>query len=391
MTVKSCLKPGWARRGEGYQASRQACAANDPSPDLNRLMIDKALALGTGQDLTPSERCLMAALLAHLDVAGTAAGQTCVWPGAARLRALLCLGDSTLRRLKAALEEKGYIMRRYDRRNRPLAEGAIDLKPFLLKVPNILAELGHTEAELRSYRHDARTEWSQASSEESAQAPADKRPNRNLPSDTIVRHVGHGETDLDPVSQDCALAGRLHPPLASLPTHHDDRNRRLTESAEVILGTSRGPKLLDWARRRHGDAAILALAIAAENPKLRDRAGWFGWFATSAETPDLTGNAEALLASSARKSVHVALPPPTPKAPQFKQLFESFERLTDRGVVASYLACADLCPDEDGSLRINLPTRTAEERLRHRHGEAIRLAAMEAGYTRVTITGPKRE
>jgi hypothetical protein len=391
MTGEPCLKPGWARRSEGYEASRRACAVDDPIPDLNRLMIDKALALGTAGELTPSERCLMAALLAHLDISGTSAGQTCVWPGAARLRTLLDLGDSTLRRLKAGLEEKGFIMRRYDRRNRPLPEGAIDLKPFLLRVPNILAEMGHTEAVLRSYRSDAAKEWCEEPPKESARAPADERPTRNPPSHTPVRHVGEDKPGVDPASEDLRLAGRLHRPLAALPSHTEEREAAIAATAETILGRSRGRKLFAWAQRRHGDTAVLALAIAAENPKLRDRAGWFGWFATSADTPDLAGNAEALLAASKTRTTREPLPQPEPPDERFRGFFDIFEGLTDRGVVSSYLAGSKLQGEPCGPLTIHLATRTAEERLRQRHWKALGLAATEAGFTEVTLAGPKRE
>jgi hypothetical protein len=351
-------------------------------------MVDKALALGTGELLTPGERCLMAALLAHLDISATSDGQTSVWPGAARLTRLLGIGESTLRRLKSALEEKGFLLRRYDRRNRPLADDAIDLKPFLLRVPALLASIGHTENEIRTYRSEKRAEWCErAETEMSAQAPGVERPIRNLPSQTFVRTVIDEKEELaqSPMSDEAAMAVRLHPSLTG-------ENAQSPDSlAGSLFGEERGGRLLAWARRRHGEKAILALAIAAQDDRLRDKAGWFAWFATTAETPDLTANAEALLKRRRGETGGPAISVSVPKEPLHARFFEAFEAKAGRASLSSYLSNATLSGAAGGALDISLPTRLAERRLKERFLSAITEAALEAGFTAITISGPRRE
>ncbi|MCQ8185998.1 hypothetical protein [Parvularcula maris] len=319
MNAQPCPKPGLARRGGRYEEQVAACASTSVPLRLNRLMIDKALALGTAGELSCQERCLMMALLAHLDVAATAGGETAVWPGSARLCVLLGIGESTLRRLKSSLEEKGYILRRYDHLNRPLRGGAIDLKPFLLRVESLCEELGHTTAQLNEDKNALRAERYDHRLEESAPALTSERPIGNPPQETSER-TPVAEEELEMVRE----AERLLPGIAGDPE----------ASAEKVLGHRKAASLWPWAKRRHGERALLALAIAGTSPHIESPPAWFGWFATSAAgaEADLEGLAEKLKRSAPQQKAAPALPQ------ELEELATAFADLVGWDKARSYLA-----------------------------------------------------
>jgi hypothetical protein len=283
-------------------------------------MIDKALALGTGGELSCQERCLMMALLAHLDIAATAGGETSVWPGSSRLCTLLAIGESTLRRLKSSLEEKGFILRRYDHLNRPLHGGAIDLKPFLLRVEELCSELGHTVRVLSEEREARRSERYDQRQDRSAQASVSERPIGNHSPQTSERTpIKAGEEEV------AGEAERLMPGITADPE----------AAAEKVLGRRKAASLWPWALRRHGKRAVLALAIAGTSPHVESPPAWFGWFATSASgaDADLEGLAEKLRRTSPQSGPGAA--PALPS--ELGGLAEAFGARAGAEKAASYL------------------------------------------------------
>lgn len=359
MTMKLCRKPGFAKRAEDYEETVSLCQSTRSDAGLNRLMIDKALALGTAQDLTPQERCLMMALLAHLDVQGTAADETAVWPGAGRLCTMLDIADSSLRRLKGSLEQKGFILRRYDHRNRPLKKGAIDLKPFLLKVPDLLASIGHTISKDQTGTEARYAERCEHRPIESAHPPKVERVyKRNPPTEISERTTS--EIRKDDVA---VLAEALLPSVTSNPDGH----------AIKLLGERKGPRLWSWAKRRHGERAALGLAVASTNPKVNDPAGWFGWFATTSTEVDLEGLGESLLR-------HRPSPLPAIEDPLVVQLIDGFAKEAGHAAATSYLAQAEAVASE-GTLYLAPAGQTAKHRLAARFDGELSTAAEGLGYT----------
>lgn len=367
MTAQLCPKPGLARRGEGFAEEVERCRKNHPRADLNRLAVDKALFLGTSGLLTPQERCLMAALLAHLDIAETAAGHTAVWPGAKRLSSLLGIGESTLRRLKASLEDKGFILRRYDNRNRPLKEGAFDLAPFLLRVPELLETVGHTDATVRSRRSYQMAERSDCL-DLSAQEPDHERPTRNPPiqiSDGVSpesrKDSKRDDSGLDTARTIFALPAEAEPPVIWA---------HLEGVATDAFGPGHAKRLLVWAKKRHGWRMATALAVATRHPDIRDPRAWFGWYATTAEDVDIEAMAKGL-----------SSPDPDPKLPDWGEddmgaLGRAFARLAGDGAAKSYLAGVGLTSSRDG-IDILCRSRLARTRLLDRYRDPLAKAVLE--------------
>ncbi|MEM9838513.1 MAG: helix-turn-helix domain-containing protein [Pseudomonadota bacterium] len=380
MNARICLKseasPGFAKRAESYQATVEACTNRAADPTLNRLKVDKALALGTADLLTPQERCLMMALLSHLDIAGTAAGDTCVWPGSTRLCRLLGLGESTLRRLKASLEQKGLILRRYDHHNRPLNKGALDLKPFLLRVPELLAAIGHTDTDLTACKDKARSERVDHRSNQDAVPLTFERPiKETFHSDiserpvTLFESKGVAPTNINDGVEERQLAAVIAPELTNDPL----------KAASELFGSTRGPRLWAWATRRHADRAELALAIAAKSAKVRDRTAWFAWFATSSADVDLRATARDLLPSETAIS-------PTEKRPigLAGELYDAFIDEAGDGPAVSYL-CGARARAFGDMISVSVQSRLAKRRLQTELEQSMHAAAAKLGFESVRL------
>jgi hypothetical protein len=367
MNATACPKPGLARRGASYEAQIVACAQGTVPLKLNRLMVDKALALGTAGELSAQERCLMMALLAHLDIAATAGEETAVWPGSARLCTLLEIGESTLRRLKASLEEKGFILRRYDHLNRPLNGGAIDLKPFLLRVAEICAELGHTEKEHREARKTARSQRYDHPAELSAIPPRNERPIGNPPQQTSERTSGEAVVEEVAVCTDTALAETVWPGISTSPE----------ETAATVLGNRKASSLWPWAVRRHGSRALLGLAVAGKAPHIADPAAWFGWFATSAKgaEADLEGIAKKLMQNELRD----ADAPPLVVPPELNGLLSALGHLVGNEKALSYVANGKVV-DRGGTLAFRAGGKMSYQRLTGEMAGAFAAAASKSGF-----------
>ena len=377
MTPQLCPQPGVARRRDGYEDQLIQCESEAAASTLNRLMVDKAIALGTGDSLTPQERCLLMALCAHLHIEGVAAGKTAVWPGAARLCQLMGIGESTLRRLKGSLEEKGFLLRRYDQRNRPLHGGSLDLKPFLLKVPEILAAIGHTEDALRAAGERKAAERADIDPTMGAQVLDTERATRNPPIDISERSlIGDQEAeDADyeahlPMTDASERADQLLPGVSTNPI----------KVAEELFGAKKAARLWDWAQKRRGVEAHLALAVAAKNPAIRNPEAWFGWYATTTVEVDLDGLAAAVPTEPAIQ---------VPSDPVLSRLFDAFAARVGEGAASSYLSEAKLS-DEGTHIVVNPANRIVARRLAERFADDLVEAGRDAGLGPVRLAaGPE--
>lgn len=381
MTGELCAA-GFARRSDDYDQELAKCRSETVPDNLNRLMVDKALALGTADVLTPQERCLMAALLAHLDISKTATDDTSVWPSTERLCRLLAIAPSSLRRLKSSLEDKGFLLRRYDQRNRPLKDGSIDLKPFLLKVSQLCEELGHTEKAIRDDRQSRHHERNDQRSDVIAHPLNHERPYRNPPQQTFVS----SDTDLLEEGGVCSLTKALLPDVFGPAVNVNDEIAHLRAQSVTLLGDERAPRLLSWAERRHGKRAALALAVAAISPKIRDRAAWLGWFATTTNPVDLEGSAEAIL-KARPKAIPAAVCEP---GSMRDRVLTAFKEVAGEEASASYLSQASLAL-EGATLVVTAPTRLAQNRLDGAYQSALMRAAEAVGASAIAVRrAPRR-
>lgn len=375
MTGSVCPKPGLAKRADNYEDHLALADRQTGHPELNRLKVDKALALGTADELSPQERCLMMALLAHLDIAATANGKTSVWPGSRRLCALIGVGESTLRRLKGSLEEKGFILRRYDRCNRPLKGGALDLSPFLARVEELCQAIGHTDREIgsavkkdRSERHDYRPKLS-------ARVPANERPIRNTQQDIHKRSpllILQGTKP--PKQSEEETAEFLCPGITEKPL----------AKASKLLGERKAKRLWNWARQRHGKTAYLALALATTDQSIKNPEGWFGWFATSSKDIDLREQITKLTIQMRKNA-----PPPTSDDPLHSALLSRMADDVGLDASRSYLSGAKISSGEGGRLLVRTSSRIAKQRLITRFAPVLEQSAKDMGFAGIEVSSPR--
>ncbi|MBL4907151.1 MAG: hypothetical protein JKX94_06835 [Sneathiella sp.] len=136
-TVETNIHDKGYRSGFAKRTTNDAKIPLDLPKELKAYEVQQAIALGF-PDLSPQERDLLQYYSAYLNLTDLNEGKTSVWPSSRLTCQLLGISGATLRRYKASLEHKGFIQRCYDRRNRPLEKGAIDLAPVLSQVKDLL-------------------------------------------------------------------------------------------------------------------------------------------------------------------------------------------------------------------------------------------------------------
>ncbi len=311
MNVQTCMKPGWAKRGGQFETLKRACEGAPPSP-VTRIDLDRAIAQGT-PDLSSGARCLLMFYASHLAVDDIKHNQTSVFPGAARATACLGVSPATLRRHKSELEEAGFIIRCYDRRNRPLEGGAIELSPLLMKIPAILAKLSANMEAQRDHWRSGRCP--DAASSLSAQERKDEplnKPKKSSENSFVDGRIegggGHqpaGSGPVAPIPADTTLIEQIlrHAPKlrAALPAEFEPADPMATGALRAVLpdlfpnesAASIGHTGL-WAEQRLGTAMFAAVAIAIEDPEVRRPAAYFGRLVTRAEGYDPRENLKRL-------------------------------------------------------------------------------------------------
>ncbi|MEM6415470.1 MAG: DnaA N-terminal domain-containing protein [Pseudomonadota bacterium] len=310
---------GVAKRADNFRDVARNGAEYQGYP-LSRLDLMRAAAIGTAS-LSDAARSLLTVYLCHLDTRRLSEGLTCVWPGNEAVGQAIGKTDSTIRRLKGDLEKAGYILRQYDRRNRPLEGGAIDLSPFLTAAPAILEDIEAKSAARKQAWADARKPASpKVVSISSGEAPKSARQNstRKLsdpclefsefekakegkpPINTrVIADAKQLILDQQAINQALDLSKRLKNEIdpegeGVSPTQAADR---IWEALPKLFPNdgahSLGHTFL-WCAKRHGAKAFLYLAVALEDPTVKDPRKLFGWFATHTEDIDLSRNLERI-------------------------------------------------------------------------------------------------
>ncbi|MEL6362349.1 MAG: hypothetical protein AAFR21_14830 [Pseudomonadota bacterium] len=375
---------------------------------VTRLALMRAMAQGT-PDLSDGARSLLAFYLCCLDTRRLGEGKTSVWPGNAAAGEALGKSDPTIRRLKGELERAGFLLRKYDRRNRPLDGDAIDLAPFLAEVPSILRQIEERAAARAAEREAARAaDASTTQAETSGEARKIERLNstsKNLDSCFENRIFEETKTD-KPKQNDGAVSEAkqaiqdgvtirqaldLSPKLkAALDPEGEGLSAQLAAQKiwEVLpdLFPNDGANSIShtflWCAKRHGAKAFLFLAIALEDPTTRDPRKLFGWFATNPEKIDVTRNLERI------RNKPKPLEPE--KQASLKLPGDPFENeiavaIAERLGVATYNAW--FAPKStryrstgDGKLIIEHESSIARERMANHFRAQLRVAAESLGY-----------
>jgi hypothetical protein len=181
---------------------------------------------------------------------------------------------------------------------------------------------------------------------------------------------------------------------------------------------------MQWGWARHGIRAVAMLAIALEDPKVRNPCSYFGWMATRSPdgAPDLRLNLARILREKgdippiettppprAEPVVDMGAPPSPPAAedagdplplmfapgvedPRWQAIDGELRRLIREGAYGSWFGRIGFHGLTDGVLYLSTPNRTSADRIKRDYIPAILVAAEAAGVfvDRVMMTVRKR-
>lgn len=391
---------GVAKRDPNF--AEVAARAGEFAPcALTRLDVDRALAQGL-PDLSDGEQRLLAFYFSHLSMVEVQNGRTCVWPGADLTQVELGKSGAVIRRRKAGLEEKGYIIRQYDGRNRPLDEGAIDLAPFLAKLPSILAAI--------QARRDARREAFHANRQMDVQtaktimnAQARKNEHQNSPPESSVCSTDFSEENLEEgrdsastsnaeqearqahqdaktVNQALSLSPQLRKLLApeNEPLSAIEALNRMPDALRTLFGSDRRGTALHtfkWALGRSGFEAFIQLAVALEDPMVKEPIRFFGKMATNAEPWDLTENIKRV-----REKNPAPMELDEPAGDQAKRFARILSASIGIGAYNSWFGSARTRYEFDGdTIRISVSSSFAADEIPNRFGKQLIEAVAKFG------------
>lgn len=415
-----CLKDedppeGVARRYDNFDETAERGGAYQGMP-ISRLDLARAAFQGT-PELSDGARCLLGFYLSHLDTKRLGEGITSVWPGNAAACEALGKKDPTIRRLKGDLEEAGFIIRKYDRRNRPLEGDAIDLSPFLIEVPAILKTIDARSAARRHAWQEARqADQSTARAKLSGDPLKNERLNstpKNL--DSCLGFEGFEEDKRGDMGLSTMVVADAKQAIGETKALRKalDLSPRLSnaldpENTGISVETAASkiwsvlPDLFPndsansishtflWCAKRHGAKAFLFLAVALEDPTTKDPRKLFGWFATNPEKIDLSRN----LARIKHKPKPVKPMDDTPILP-----FDSFECEIGAAIAAEMGAPAYnswLAPNSvrftvkgDNRVRIEHESAICRKYLLERYSEDLKAAARALGYDGYIVKEPE--
>jgi hypothetical protein len=237
------------------------------------------------------------------------------------------------------------------------------------------------------------------------------------------------------VRQELQAAMQVCPRLRPLLPDHVLANPANATPADTARIATAAPSLLpepernnglsmQWGWARHGIRAVAMLAIALEDPKVRNPCNYFGWMATRSPdgAPDLRLNLARILrekgdippietapapelepsenigatrSAALTKAVDEPLPlmfAPGVDDPRWQAIDVELRRLIREGAYGSWFGRVGFHGLTDGVLHLSTPTGLAADRIRHDYLPAIIAAAETAGVfvDRVVMTVRKR-
>lgn len=331
-------RPGFAKRAPNFDLVCQQAISWQPDDELTHWRVKDAVTLGT-PDLTMTERCVLAAYAAHLGQDRLVLGDAYVWPSAELIADHLSCSEATVRGARRSLEAKGYLVRDYNRANRPAGPKAIDLAPLVARLGE-LEDLVDAPRARRAARLDALNEHVVCLHEYRAQAPefshleqshlqGSKEPVREADTPTARnKFASRRPTAADPhnhhadstnqrasgapsaicsperasgfggalpgssehaemVRQELAAAAQVCPEIAPLVTPALIQNPASAAPAEVERWAELAGRLLPdpernndqtfrWAYKRHGPRALAMLAVSLSDTNIKNACRYFG-------------------------------------------------------------------------------------------------------------------
>ena len=454
-------RPGFAKRAPNFAEVCERAQRWRWQPGESVARIAGAVLKGT-PTLTLPQRLTLLLYVEHLNQDRLEQDIACVWPSSALIADYLGCSESTARAHRRALEAAGYMVRDYTRANRPAGVEAYDLAPLVARLDEMEAADAavreaaqarralYSEAVVFQRRNTARApedrrleqshENESSSVRERADAPSARswsprrratraehgqatgssteRPNRREDSAICspTRASGSGGASPAPsvraemVRQELLAAVQVCPRLAPLvpatvlanpaSAGPADAARIAAAADELLPEADRNNALsVSWGWRRHGPRVIAMLAIALEDPGVRDRCKYFGWMATRDPdgAPDLRLNFARIMRA---KGDIPAAPPaaalmdsPGAEDPKWQAIDAELQRIVRQGAYGSWFGRIGFHGITDGVLMLSTLSGVAADRLKRDFVPAILEAAEAAGEAveRVVITVRRSE
>jgi hypothetical protein len=371
-------RPGFAKRADNFD---EVCAQAEawrwrPGDSIAR--VAAAVLKGT-PTLTTPQRLTLLLYVEHLNQDRLEQDIACVWPSTGLIAEYLGCSESQARTNRRGLEAAGFMVRDYNRANRPAGLEAYDLRPLMAR----LDEMEAVDAAIREAAATRRALYAEAvafPTKYSAQAPGFRRLEQSqknfsypVPETDAGSPRSHTQTRPAPrsasgkaqgaspqpqrsgtvsaigspggasgfasvspgpsvhaemVRQELQSAVRICPRLATLLPEHvlKDPSTATPEDAARIAAAA--PLLLpepernnslsvQWGWARHGIRVVTMLAIAIEDPEVRSPCAYFGAFATKPRggVPDLRPNLARILKQKGDIPPAEAAPPPAEPVP----------------------------------------------------------------------------
>ena len=450
-------RPGFAKRAPNFAEVCDRAERWRWQPGESVARIAGAVLKGT-PTLTLPQRLTLLLYVEHLNQDRLEQDIACVWPSSSLIADYLGCSESTARAHRRALEAAGYMVRDYTRANRPAGVEAYDLAPLVARLDEMEAADAAVR-EAAQARRALYSEAVVFQRRNTARAPEDRRLEQSHENDSSsVRETtdapmarscsqgrratragtveaggsstprpaggeasaicsprgasGFGGASPAPsvraemVRQELQAAVQVCPRLAPLVPAHvladpasagpADAARIAAAADELLPEAERNNGLsVSWGWRRHGPRVIAMLAIALEDPSIRDRCKYFGWMATRDPdgAPDLRLNFARIM--RAKGEIPAVAPPaaalmdsPGAEDPKWQAIDAELQRIVRQGAYGSWFGRIGFHGIDAGVLMLSTLSGIAADRIKRDFVPAILEAAEAAGETveRVVIT-----
>ena len=328
-------RPGFAKRAENFSVVCANAQSWRWAAGETVARVAAAVLKGTPQ-LSIPQRMTLLLYVEHLNQERLEQDVACVWPSTSLIADYLGCSESQARTNWRALEAAGYLVRDYNRANRPAGIEAYDLRPLMGRLDELeqvdganreamaVRRAAYSEALIFPTQHVARAPGyrrleqsnknTQFSVRESDAAPprnhgnsgaapqktatteratSSDRPRKKQERGSSTRNGVSGGASPDPsvyaemVRQELRTAVEVCPRLAPLvrsvvlqtpaSATSEDAARIAAAAAELLPEPDRNnDKTVIWGWHRHGIRVVTMLAIALEDPEVRSPCSYFG-------------------------------------------------------------------------------------------------------------------
>lgn len=457
-------KPGFAKRAANFDEVCRRARAWRWRPGETIARVCAAILKGTPH-LTQGQRHTLMLYAEHLNQERLEQDNACVWPSSGLIAAYLGCAERVARGHRKALEAAGYIVRDFNHANRPAGVEAFNLAPLMARLDEMEAAADAVRQQIADRRaaylapviklhsysghpdSGGRLEQSQEKSRSTVtQADAPTARNSSLArraapaasgnlGTTTGQRPGPGDAahgsprgasglaeatlagvpaaemvrqELAAALQACPRVARLLPPhvLTDPDAAGPAEAAAIAEAARELLPDPErnNDRTALWGWRRHGMRIVAMLAIALEDPAVKNPCSYFGKLALAppGAALDLRANLTRILRAKgvgrAPPSTAPSVPPPPlpssvqpgPGAdhPTWLAINTKLQKLIKTGPYGAWFARLGFAGLEAGVLALTTPNRVCADRLRAEFLPEIRRAAELAGFDveRVTLT-----